>query len=169
MKAKITTLSATFLILTGCGRSGASEVPEKATQARIPVAAAPYDTRLPMPEFMGHVMQHGGDGIWKWQGLVIDKDGEHSLYPKNIEDWEDAESGALTLAELTNLLLIPGRRIADPGWDASVAAVRKVALDAADAAEKQDKTAFLKAGSALDEACDSCHVRYDPNFKADPG
>jgi hypothetical protein len=85
--------------------------------------------------------------------------------PKNDKDWEEAESGARTLAEVTNLLLLPGRRVAEPAWDHAVEEVRKVALQAAAAAEKKDADAFFKADGALDEACDVCHVQYDPTFK----
>lgn len=130
--------------------------------------AAPFDTSLPMREFMEHVVQHAGNGIWKWQGIELDRTGEHSLYPKNAEEWEEAESGALTLAEVTNLLLLPGRRVDEAGWDASVADVRRLALAAASAAQRHDKAAFLRAGSALDGACDGCHARYDPAFGRNP-
>ncbi len=141
--------------------------PRGQRQANVPAVTGKADapwaaTDLPMRKFMTHVMQHAGNGIWKWQGIELDRTGEHSLYPKNDDDWEDAESGALTLAEVANLLLLPGRRVAEPAWDQSIADVRRIALKAAAAAERQDKEAFLAAGSALDGACDSCHVRYDP-------
>lgn len=174
MNRRFLALSATMALLAGCGKADLppNEAGANATGPKPHLAAAsdaaPYDTHLPMNEFMVHVMQHAGDGVWKWQGYVLDKTGEHSLYPKNDAEWEEAESGAHSLAEATNLLLIPGRRIAEPGWDKAVIDVRKVALDAVKAAEQHDEAAFLAAGSALDEACDGCHVRYDPNFKTAP-
>jgi len=171
MKPSVMVWSAVLLALAGCQKASKLEGDE-AVEARAallgPSDAAPYDTHLPMAEFMGHVMQHAGDGIWKWQGIILDKAGEHSLYPKNDEEWEEAESGALSLAETTNLLLLPGRRVADPAWDKSVDAVRKIALEAAKAAEKHDKSAFMAAGSQLDDACDSCHIRFDSNFQGAP-
>jgi len=159
------------LLLGACGT--------KATQgnAAAPAAATaseesghlPADfARLPMKEFMGHVMQNGGEGIWRWQGFINDEKGERSLFPKDDKEWEDAESGALTLAELTNVLLMPGRRIDDPKWDAAVAGVRAVALKAATAAEKHDKDAFFAVGGELDEACDECHKQFIPNFVGPP-
>ena len=129
---------------------------------------ADYYIKLHLNEFMPHVMQYAGDGIWKRQGWIIDKDGEHSLFPKNDQEWEDAESAARTLAEVTNVLLIPGRRAPDPAWDDAVAAVRNVALEAADAAEKKDKDAWFRIGGELDEACDVCHKQFDPTFKNGP-
>lgn len=140
---------------------------EKAARAAAPGAAdnAPYYLKLQLKEFMPHVMQYAGDGIWKRQGFITDKTGEHSLSPKNDKEWEDAESAARTLAEVTNVLLIPGRRVPDPNWDKAVLEVRKVALQAADAAERKDNDAWFKAGSDLDEACDVCHKQFDPTFK----
>jgi hypothetical protein len=126
---------------------------------------APYYLKLQLKEFMPHVMQYAADGIWKRQGYISDKTGVHSLFPKNDKDWEDAESASRTLAEVTNVLLIPGRRVPDPNWDKAVLEVRKYALESADAAEKKDADAFFKAGSALDEACDVCHKQFDPTFK----
>ena len=159
------------LLLGACGT--------KATQgnAAAPAAAStsadgshlPADfARLPMKEFMGHVMQNGGEGIWRWQGFINDEKGERSLFPKDDKEWEDAESGALTLAELTNLLLMPGRRIDDPKWDKAVAGVRALALKAATAAEKHDKDGFFAVGGELDEACDECHRQFIPDFVGPP-
>ncbi len=129
---------------------------------------APYYASLPLNELMPHVMQYVGDGIWKRQGYRTDRTGEHSLFPRNDQEWEDAESAGRTLAEVSNTLLVPGRRIPEPGWDNAVVHVRTVALKAAAAAEKHDKDAFFAAGSELDEACDDCHVRYDPTFRHKP-
>ena len=130
---------------------------------------APYDVKMPISEFMPHVMQYAGDGVWKWQGYIADSKGERSLFPKTDEEWEQAESGGRTLAEVTNLLLLPGRRVDDPAWDKAVIAVRAVALKAAAAAEKHDKDAFFAAGGELDVACDECHVKFDPTFQNQKG
>jgi hypothetical protein len=126
---------------------------------------AAYHTALPLNEFMPHVMQYAGDGIWKRQGYIVDEQGERSLFPKNDQEWEDAESASLALAEMTNVLLIPGRRVPEPDWDKAVAGVRTVAIKAAHAAEKKDPDAFFAAGGELDEACDACHLKYDPTMK----
>jgi hypothetical protein len=155
--------------LGACSKQGGATAEQAVQPPAQPTAAArddaPYHTEMPLNEFMPHVMQYAGDGVWKWQGWKIDTKGEHSLFPKSDADWEQAESGARTLAEVTNLLLLPGRRIAEPEWDNAVAQVYKIALRAAAAAEKHDEKAFFDAGGDLDEACDVCHVRYDPTFK----
>ncbi|WEK01160.1 MAG: hypothetical protein P0Y59_05580 [Candidatus Sphingomonas phytovorans] len=149
-------------LLSGC--SGNEDSGQTKANAAVAISATPFNTSLPTKEFMLHVMQYAGDGVWKRQGWVSDKSGERSLFPRNEAEWEEAESASLTLAEITNVLLIPGRRVEEPAWDDAVKRVRNVALVAAAAAEKHDQAAFLKAGGDLDVACDSCHEHYDPTF-----
>jgi len=157
------------VLMAGCSGAApdASNNSTAAAPARTGTADnAPYYASLPVNELMPHVMQYAGDGIWKRQGYIVNATGEHSLFPKNDEEWEDAESGARTLAEVTNTLLVPGRRVPEADWDNAVIAVRTVALKAAAAAEKHDEKSWFAAGSELDEACDSCHIKYDPSFKS---
>jgi len=125
-------------------------------------------TRLPMKEFMGHVVQFTAAQVWKWQGSVTDMNGERDLRPKTEKDWEDAESAALSLAEVTNNLLLPGRVVDDPRWKESVAKVRDVAMREAAAAEKKDYDKYFEVGGELDGACESCHVNFAPGYVAPP-
>lgn len=162
-----------MLLLSACGKQAGTgnEGNEAGLDYAQQVSAdvLPADmAKLPMKEFMGHVMQFGGDSIWKWQGFVTDATGEHALSPKNDKEWLEAESGALTLAELTNILLLPGRRIDDPEWDKAVARVRDVALRSAEAAKNKDYDKFFEIGGELDGACESCHIKFVPNFQAPP-
>jgi hypothetical protein len=161
-----------MLMLTACGPkpqqgnvtgTGASDTSAAAGEAmgRDPV-------KMPMQEFMAHVMQFAGQNVWKWQGTVTDAKGEHDLSPKTEDDWYQAESAALTLAEVTNLLMMPNRRVDDPRWDKSVALVRDVALREADAAKNKNIKAYFEIGGELDGACESCHVHFAPGYTAPP-
>jgi len=137
-------------LAAGSDRSQAAEPSGSASKA-VAVSV------LPMKELMGHVIQHSAQEMWKWQGWVTDSAGHRSLFPKNDEEWEEAESAALTLSEVITVLLHPEHRLPFPGWDANVQLVRKVARQAAEAAEQHDETAFFSIGEQLDEACESCH------------
>jgi hypothetical protein len=166
MKAGFAGAILPVLLIAGCSGGASSASNEASAPAETKTADnAPYYASLPLNELMPHVMQYAGDGIWKRQGYIVNSTGEHSLFPKNDEEWEEAESGARTLVEVTNTMLIPGRRVPEANWDNAVIAVRTVALKAAAAAEKHDKDAWFAAGSELDEACDACHINYDPTFK----
>lgn len=149
-----------IILLAACG--GGHDAEKASREVASSAVTQRYSTELPMNELMAHVMQYSADGIWSHQGVIIDRDGEHSLFPKDDEEWEQAESASLTLAELTNVLLLPDRRMDGKQWGQSVDGVRKVALSAAKAAEKHDVTAFHAAGEALDAACEACHKIYSP-------
>ncbi|BAK67048.1 hypothetical protein SLG_23730 [Sphingobium sp. SYK-6] len=151
------------------GADYATEESNLAFMEDVPADALPPDTLdLSMQEVMAHVFQFSADAIWKWQGYVTDKDGERSLFPKTDAEWDQAESAGLALAELTNILLLPGRRVDDPRWAKAVADVRAAALRAARAAEDRNEDAFFDAGGRLDTACESCHLAFAPGA-AKPG
>lgn len=172
MRATVALMTAA-LLLSACGKkteqaaNGSGEALNYSQQASAD--SLPADAvKMPMKEFMGHVMQYGGDSIWKWQGFITDSTGEHALAPKDEKEWTEAESGAMALAELTNILLLPGRRIDDPDWDKAVAGVRDVALRAAEAAKNKNYDKFFEIGGELDGACEACHVKFVPNYQAPP-
>jgi hypothetical protein len=107
--------------------------------------------------------------------------------PKTDEDWEKVKIGAVTLAEAIYLLKLP-RAFAPPGdvnnstgpnppelsptqiqakldadpvlWDAKIQALRNVALEVLEIANKKDAKALFEAGEDLDKACESCHLEY---------
>jgi len=143
-----------LLLVTGC-----TKTPDK------PVDSAPYDTSLPMKRYMADVMQHAAQDIYRRQGYVSDKAGTRSLFPKSDAEWTDAQNAGLVVAETTNELLIPGRRVDEPEWYKGVAVVRAAGLQVAAAAAKKDEDAFLDAAGKLDETCQVCHARYAPARK----
>jgi hypothetical protein len=112
-----------------------------------------------MKTFMEHVLSPAAATIWKVNAVVIDRKGEHDLSPKSDEDWEQIVSGAATLAEATNALMIP-QRARDQSW---VPYVRKLA-DAADkayrAAEAHDLKSISEVSDQLDAICAACHHHY---------
>jgi len=167
---KVGTIFIATMLLASCGPTPESGGTGNAsTESTAATGGAPVDpVKLPMQEFMAHVMQFAGQNVWKWQGFVTDEKGEHDLSPKTEKDWEDAESASLTLAEVTNMLLTADRRVDDPRWDAAVANVRNVAMKEAAAAQKKDYDAYFAAGGELDGACESCHIHFAPNYSAPP-
>jgi hypothetical protein len=170
MRATASLLTA-ILMLTACGsKPQQSETTSTGTSSGPATSEAlgVDPVKMSMQEFMAHVMQFAGQNVWKWQGTVTDAKGEHDLSPKTEDDWYEAESAALTLAEVTNMLMMPNRRVDDPRWDKAVALVRDVALREAAAAEKKDYKAYFEIGGELDGACESCHVHFAPGYTAPP-
>lgn len=148
-------IAACVFAMSLCAAGCTAEQHEPA--AAMTAAAGTAADELPLQEFMGHVVAHAAQDLWNWQGWVTDAGGEHSQFPQNDAEWEEAESAALVLGELMTLLLQPGRRVNVPEWEGSTLMVRRLAREAAQAAQRHDETAFFELGTQINEACDVCH------------
>lgn len=125
--------------------------------ARAP--AAPFQAHVDMQTFMEHVLQPAARIVWSVNGSVIDERGEHDLSPRTDDDWERIVSGAATLAEATNALMIP-ERVRDAEWNRYVRKLADAASKAYRAAEAHDLKAVSEVSDALDGICASCHRHY---------
>jgi hypothetical protein len=126
------------------------------------------ESQLPIKEFMGHVMQRNAEQLWRWTELEIDAKGERYGKPVSEEDWENAESDALTLQQLSYALEHSRYRIPDPQWDTRLTALRAAATASADAAERKDFAALIKAGDRINEQCIACHLTFAPQLEEPP-
>ena len=122
-------------------------------------ALPPFQAHVDMKTFMDHVLTPAANLIWKVNGSVIDKNGEHDLGPKTDDDWENITSGAATLAEATNAMMIPGRAL-DPEWNAYVKKLADAADRAYQAAEAHDLKTVADVSDHLDGICAACHRHY---------
>jgi len=133
-------------------------------------------------ELMDSEIDPAADFIWGSVGTVITAAGEEDRKPNTNEQWLELRRHAITLVEATNLLVMPGRRVANapfpsagPGvlsseeiaakvsserasFDAYAMALRHVALSELKAIDDRDAAALSSAGEALDQACEACHV-----------
>ena len=125
-----------------------------------PAPKVAYDISLPMEEVMGHVVDPASWVFWRSSGEVETEKGTQSLLPKTEEGWLAAESGATTLVEAGNLLLMPGRAYPDKEWPRYVKAMQQAAFKARAAAEKHDGPAMFTTGATLYETCVDCHAKY---------
>jgi hypothetical protein len=121
--------------------------------------APPFQAYVDMKTFMEHVLSPAAAIIWKVNGVVIDAKGEHDLSPKTDDDWEQIVSGAATLAEATNALMIP-QRARDPSWNPYVKKLADAADKAYRAAEAHDLKSISEVSDQLDGICAACHRHY---------
>jgi cytochrome c556 len=168
------------LILSGCN-----------AQPAKPATPTPdYKPTFPIEEVMGHIIMPNAGLLWGSVATTVSAKGVEEIFPKTDEDWERVRDYAVTLAEATNLLLIPGRRVAEPGktkadkselspeeieakikadpamWSSHVAKLHDVAMESIAAMDKKSADALLEAGDHLDKACEECHLVYwYPNEK----
>ena len=122
-------------------------------------AVPPFQPHVDMKTFMEHVLGPAAAIIWKVNGLVIDEKGEHDLSPKSDDDWEQVVSGAATLAEATNALMIP-QRARDQDWNSYVKKLADAANKAYRAAEAHDLKSVSEVSDQLDGICAACHRHY---------
>jgi hypothetical protein len=120
---------------------------------------SPFQAYVDMKTFMQHVLTPAATIIWRANGLMIDEKGEHDLSPKSEADWEGIVSGAATLVEATNALMIPQRAL-DPQWSFYVKNLAAAANKAYLAAEARDLKSISEVSDRLDGICAACHRHY---------
>ena len=141
-----------------------------------PVApAAKYNIEaLPMPEFMGHVVDPASFAYWSGSGTEETAEGTKQLAPTTEEGWEKLETAAAVLIEAGNALQLPGRPREVPkyapqaDWLKWAQALSAEAVLAKAAAEKHDANGVYVEGAKLYEICTACHKEYiiDPMLRA---
>lgn len=124
--------------------------------------------KLPLPDFMGHVLQHNAERLWSWTALETDRNGEHAGKPTTPEQWESAESDARTVHQLTLLLGQYAPSASALRWSAHVSALRTATAVSAEAAENRDYDALSRAGDQINAACVSCHTAFAPTLETVP-
>jgi hypothetical protein len=122
-------------------------------------SAPPFRAHVDTQTFMEHVLTPAAQIVWSVNGSVIDEKGEHDLSPKSDADWEKIVSGAATLAEATNALMIP-ERARDAAWNGYVKKLADAADKAYRAAEAHDLKSVSDVSDALDRICSACHRHY---------
>jgi cytochrome c556 len=123
------------------------------------VPMPPFQSYVDMKTFMEHVLTPAAKIVWSVNAVVIDDRGEHDLAPKSEADWEEVVSGAATLAEATNALMIPQRAL-DPQWTFYVQKLAEAANKAYVAAEARDLKSISEVSDRLDGICAACHRHY---------
>jgi len=123
------------------------------------VPMPPFKAHVDMKTFMEHVLTPAAQIVWSVNGSIIDAKGERDLSPKTDDEWEKIVSGAATLAEATNALMIPGRA-QDALWNVYVKKLADAADKAYRAAEAHDLKSVAEVSDHLDGICASCHRHY---------
>jgi cytochrome c556 len=123
------------------------------------------------------------DALWDSVAYIASTSGVEDRQPRTEAQWRAVRAQALKLIEGTDLLAMPGRRVAvgstpvgegestpteiqrriDANRAAFVqfaGALRQTGLQALAAIDARDAQALLAAGSQIDEACESCHLVY---------
>jgi hypothetical protein len=147
--------------------------------------AASYRATATIEEIMRHVIDPAADAIWESVVTEVTAEGVTEYAPETVEEWAALRGQAITLVEATNLLMMPGRRVAAPesrselpgvdlepeeieallaqdrtAWTQFVGVLHASGLTVLEAIDRRDVDALLVAGDGLDLACENCHLRY---------
>jgi len=175
-------LSAAAVVGTGCKQAS-----DPAQSAQPPVAqATPVGT---IKELMEGIVDPASDVLFESVATVTTAEkGVQEMRPETDEDWAKVEHNALMLAEMGNLLRVPGRKVANPGdvttsgaedspelppeqiqalidkdqalWVKHTDELRDVSLKALKIARAHNAEGLFEVGGELDAVCERCHLDY---------
>lgn len=165
-----------WLPLAGCTKAG---------DTRSGDTPPLYQTTATIKDIMDSLVDPSADYLWDAVSVVISVAGTEEKAPQTDDEWKEAHRNAVRLVEATNLLIMPGRRVAKPGEKAEDADVELApeeiqklidadrdsfiqlarglydkALIMLQATEARDSKALFESGAAVDEACENCHLKY---------
>ena len=149
--------------------------------------AVAYRPDASIQELMLAAVDYNADILWESVAVISSEKGTEERQPRTDEEWATVRNHAIALMEATNLLMMPGRKVAQPGKvlqdsevegilkpeqiqalidaDHAAFASRALALhDAAAAALKaidaKSAAQLSEVGGVIDEACEQCHTKY---------
>lgn len=168
--------------------AGVSILSTAAAQVQNPAPAPPapeFTTAATVKDIMVSIVDPSADALWDSVATTVTAAGVAIKQPQTDKEWAEIRSKALMLVEATNLLMIPGRRIAKPGeksgnpgvelppeqieilvnqdrdtWNKRSRGLYDAALVALKAVDDKNAAGLLAAGAAIDRACENCHVKY---------
>jgi hypothetical protein len=153
-----------------------------------------YRPTATIKDIMESMVDPNADLVWESVAIEVSATGTETKAPKTDEEWANVRRHAIPILEATNLLLIPGRRVARAGEKAENPNV-ELAPEQIQAMIDQDRESFVKlthglhdsmlvvlkaiddknsealfdAGDGLDKACEACHLKYWYPGKQAPG
>ena len=157
MRTVLRLLAFGAIFLTGCG------VPPPPAPAAAPTRAV-----LSLKQLMEWVIDPAADAVWESVKTIITEKGTQEIAPKTDEQWATVRTGAATLVEAGNLLMIEGRAKDSKEWMAAAQRLTATAETALKAAETKNAAAVFNAGGDIYNACAACHRRYAPQLQDPP-
>lgn len=174
------------LVVTACSTNQ-----QAAAGTTAPVTTVASSAPVPVgtvKEIMKGIVDPTSKVLWDSVGVESGPKGLIDRSPKTDEEWAKVEGNALMLAEVANLLKIPGRHVGLPeqanektvpdapeltpaqieekiakdraAWEKKADALQATSVKARAAAKAHDKDALLNVGEEIDNACESCHLVY---------
>jgi hypothetical protein len=166
--------------------AAAARCSPKPVGGAAPASASPLTPVLSIRELMENIVDPQADYVFEAVAVDVGPQGAVETKPTSDDDWLRIQRGAFVLAESTNLLKMP-RRVAPEGdrntgapgspelapdqiqakidenrtlWNSHADHLRDEALKVIEIVKARDADKLFAAGSAIDAACESCHLDY---------
>src|SRR3954451_22412386 len=137
MRGGVLVLSLSVLLVAG-GCSSQSRSPE-------------FRPTSTVKDIMDSVVDPAADALWDSVEVVATLEGTEHKAPKTDDDWKALRRHAVALVEASNLLLIPGRRVARAGEKADDARV-DLHPEEIEALLAKDRSAWASRAHTLHDA-----------------
>lgn len=136
-------------------------------------------------EIMDAMVMPAAQSLWDAVAVDVTANGTIEKIPQTDEDWQKLRWTAVTLAEATNALVIPGRHVAPPGtkslnpeaelepaqieamigkdrpaFVAHAHVLHEAAMEALRAIDAKSVDGISEAGGTIDAACEGCHLQF---------
>ena len=144
-------------------------------EAQAPTAPAPAPPPANMAQLMRGTLYPESNVVFAAQD-VNPADVPHAPDPSMATDplassygkWQAVENNALAIAEVADLLNVPGRKCANgldvpvrnPDWAKFVQQLRDAGMTAYAAAQTKNQDKVIDAADVMTTACKNCHDKY---------
>lgn len=155
-------------------------------QTRAGGNASDFIPRASIIEIMDAMVMSSADVLWNAVSVSVTEAGIVESRPETDEDWARLRWSAITMAEATNAILIPGRHVAPEGapapdpsdpslkpaeieslinsnwaaWAGHAHVLEAAAQEAIAAIDAKDVDKLTDVGGTIDAACESCHLQF---------
>ena len=136
-------------------------------------------------DIMDSMVDPSAEFLFESVVTIADENGVTEKAPQTDEEWKEVRNRAITLLEAPNLLVMNGRKVAQPGEkpqrpeielapdeiqrlvDADrgrfvnhARALQNAAMLLLKATDNRDKKALFDGLTEIDKACENCHLEY---------
>lgn len=160
-------------------------------QAPAKIDAGDFTPTATIIEIMDSMVMSSAQILWDAVAVDVTDKGTVEKTPQTDEDWQKLRWTAVTLAEATNALAVPGRKVAPAGtksqnpdselepaqiqamlakdrgaWVAHLKVLHEASMEMIKAIDAKNIDGVSDAGGTLDAACEGCHLQFwYPNQK----
>lgn len=174
------------LSLLGAGLPAVLLMTGTRVHAQVPkVDLSDFMPQATIVEIMDSMVMPAAQALWDAVSVEVNESGTIEKTPQTDDDWAKLRWQAVTLAEASNALVVPGRHVvaagtppADPdsglspqqveallakdrpAFVAHAHVLHEAAMEALRAVDARNVDGISDAGGTIDAACEGCHLQF---------